>query len=124
MRRNTAVPMRKAYSQGVSKGIRVGDFLLRKMPGLMAVHAGAVGEFLALFLVACAGVVPVPFPNAALPPAPPGPAPDYPSIAPPVVEGTRVPVMTEAEREAVEVQLKKLVEQRQGSVKKKIDTSN
>jgi hypothetical protein len=66
----------------------------------------------------------VPFLNAALPPVPPGPAPDYPSIAPPVVEGTRVPVMTEAEREAVEAQLKKLVSDREGSVKKTIDKSN
>ena len=102
----------------------MGDFLLRKMPGLKAAFAGALSAFLVLFLAGCAGDVPVPFLNAALPPAPPGPAPDYPSIAPPVVEGTRIPVMTDAEREAVELQLKKLVEQRQGSVKKKIDTSN
>ena len=104
----------------------MGDFLLRKMPGLRAGFAGVMGAFLVIFLAGCAGDVPVPFLNAAaaLPPAPPGPAPDYPSIAPPVVEGTRIPVMTEAEREAVELQLKKLVEQRQGSVKKKIDTSN
>jgi hypothetical protein len=83
-----------------------------------------LGAFLALFLAGCAGEVPVPFLNAALPPAPPGPAPDYPSIAPPVVEGTRVPVMTQAEREAMEAQLKKLVSDREGSVKKKIDKSN
>ena len=80
--------------------------------------------FLALFLTSCAGEVPVPFLNAALPPAPPGPAPEYPSIQPPVVEGTRIPVMTEAEREAVEAQLKRLVEERQGKVKKTIDQSN
>ena len=66
----------------------------------------------------------MPFLNAALPPAPPGPAPEYPSIAPPVVEGTRIPIMTQAEREAVEAQLKKLVEEREGTVKKKIDKSN
>jgi hypothetical protein len=83
-----------------------------------------LAAFLALFLAGCAGEVPVPFLNAALPPAPPGPAPDYPSIAPPVVEGTRVPVMTQAEREAMEAQLKKLVSDREGSVKKKIDKSN
>jgi hypothetical protein len=90
----------------------------------MAPFAAVTGVFLALFLAACAGEVPVPFLNAALPPAPPGPAPEYPSIAPPVVEGTRIPVMTQAEREAVEAQLKKLVEDREGSVKKKIDKSN
>ena len=66
----------------------------------------------------------MPFLNAALPPAPPGPAPEYPSIAPPVAEGTRIPIMTQAEREAVEAQLKKLVEEREGTVKKKIDKSN
>ena len=94
------------------------------MSGTRTTFGLVLGVFLAFFLASCAGDVPVPFLNAALPPAPPGPAPDYPSIAPPVVEGTRVPVMTEAEREAVEAQLKKLVEQREGSVKKKIDTSN
>ena len=83
-----------------------------------------LGAFLVLSLAGCAGEVPVPFLNAALPPAPPGPAPDYPSIAPPVVEGTRVPVMTQPEREAMEAQLKKLVSDREGSVKKKIDKSN
>jgi hypothetical protein len=83
-----------------------------------------LGAFLALLLAGCAGEVPVPFLNAAPPPVPPGPAPDYPSIAPPVVEGTRVPIMTEAEREAVEAQLKKLVSDREGSVKKTIDKSN
>ena len=106
------------------KGIRVSEFLLRKMPGLKAASGAAMSALIVLFLAGCAGDVPVPFLDAALPPAPPGPAPQYPSIAAPVVEGTRVPVMTEAEREAVELQLKKLVEQRQGSVKKKIDTSN
>jgi len=102
----------------------VADLLLRKMPGMRAAFAFVLSAFLALFLAGCAGDVPVPFLNAELPPAPPGPAPEYPSIAPPVVEGTRVPVMTEAEREAVEAQLKKLVQDREGSVKKKIDTSN
>ena len=100
------------------------DFLLRKMPGMRAPFALVLAAFLALLLAGCAGEVPVPFLNAALPPAPPGPAPDYPSIAPPVVEGTRVPVMTQAEREAMEAQLKKLVSDREGSVKKKIDKSN
>ena len=100
------------------------DLLLRKMPGMRAPVALLLAAFLALFLADCAGEVPVPFLNAALPPAPPGPAPEYPSIAPPVVEGTRIPIMTQAEREAVEAQLKKLVEEREGSVKKKIDKSN
>ena len=100
------------------------DSLLRKMPGMRAPFALVLAAFLALFLTGCAGEVPVPFLNAALPPAPPGPAPEYPSIAPPVVEGTRIPVMTQAEREAMEAQLKKLVEDREGSVKKKIDKSN
>jgi len=102
----------------------VGDFLLRKMPVRVAPFAAVAGVFLALLLAGCAGEVPVPFLNAALPPAPPGPAPEYPSISPPVVEGTRIPVMTQPEREAVEAQLKKLVEDREGSVKKKIDKSN
>jgi hypothetical protein len=102
----------------------VRDLLLRKMPGMRAPVALVLAAFLALFLAGCAGEVPVPFLNAALPPAPPGPAPEYPSIAPPVVEGTRIPIMTQAEREAVEAQLKKLVEEREGSVKKKIDKSN
>ena len=99
-------------------------FLLRKTTIGRAVFAPVLGVYLAFLLGGCAGDVPVPFLNAALPPAPPGPAPDYPSITAPVVEGTRVPVMTEAEREAVEAQLKKLVEEREGSVKKKIDKSN
>jgi hypothetical protein len=94
------------------------------MPGMRAPFAFVMGAFLALFLAGCAGEVPVPFLNAALPPAPPGPAPEYPSIAPPVMQGIRIPVMTQAEREAVEAQLKKLVEEREGSVKKKIDKSN
>jgi type IV pilus biogenesis protein CpaD/CtpE len=94
------------------------------MPAMRAPVALVLAAFLALFLAGCAGEVPVPFLNAALPPAPPGPAPEYPSIAPPVVEGTRIPIMTQAEREAVEAQLKKLVEEREGTVKKKIDKSN
>jgi hypothetical protein len=102
----------------------VRDFLLRKMAGMQAPLALVLGAFLALLLAGCAGEVPVPFLNAALPPAPPGPAPEYPSIQPPVVEGTRVPVMTQAEREAMEAQLKKLVSDREGSVKKTIDKSN
>jgi hypothetical protein len=102
----------------------VADFLLRKMPGTPAASVWFMGALLALLLTGCAGEVPVPFLNAALPPAPPGPAPEYPSIAPPVVEGSRIPVMTEAERDAVEFQLKKLVSEREGSVKKKIDKSD
>jgi hypothetical protein len=101
----------------------VADFVLRKMPGMRTAFA-VLAAVLAFLLASCAGDVPVPFLNAALPPAPPGPAPEYPSIAAPVVEGTRVPVMTEAEREAVEAQLKKLVQDREGSVKTKIDKSN
>jgi hypothetical protein len=103
---------------------RVADFLLRKMPGTRAAFACLLGALLAVLLAGCAGEVPVPFLNAALPPAPPGPAPEYPSIAPPVVEGTRTPIMTEAEREALETQLKKLVAEREGNVKKKIDKSD
>jgi len=103
---------------------RLADFLLRKMPRMQAVSAPFLGLLLVVFLTGCAGEVPVPFLNAALPPAPPGPAPEYPSIAPPVVEGSRIPVMTEAERDAVETQLKKLVAEREGSVKKKIDKSD
>ena len=102
----------------------MGGLLLRNMPEMRAPFGLVLSAFLALFLAGCAGDVPVPFLSAALPPAPPGPAPEYPSIAPPVVEGTRIPVMTQAEREAVEFQLKKLVEDREGSVKKKIDKSN
>ena len=102
----------------------MGDFVLRKMPEKRALSAPLLAGFLVLFLAGCAGDVPVPFLNAALPPAPPGPAPEYPTMAPPVVEGSRAPVMTSAEREAVEAQLKKLVDDREGSVKRKIDKSN
>ena len=102
----------------------VSDVVLRKMPGTRALCAPQLAAFLVVFLAGCAGEVPVPFLNAALPPAPPGPAPQYPTMAPPAVEGSRAPVMTNAEREAVEAQLKKLVEDREGTVKRKIDKSN
>ena len=102
----------------------MGDVVLRKMPGMQGLSAPRLAAFLVLFLAGCAGDVPVPFLNAALPPAPRGPAPEYPTMSPPVVEGTRAPVMTSAEREAVEAQLKKLVADREGTVKKKIDKSN
>ncbi len=73
----------------------------------------------------CAGDVPVPFVNVALPPAGPGPAPEYPNVgSTPNTNPNEAPVMTEMERQAVEEQLKKLVADREGSVKKKIDTSN
>jgi hypothetical protein len=76
-------------------------------------------------LSGCAGDVPVPFVNAALPPAGPGPAPEYPNVgAQPNSNPNQAPVMTEMERQAVEDQLKKLVSDREGSVKKKIDSSN
>jgi hypothetical protein len=112
MRRNSAGPKPKGFGDRELKENRVRDFLLCKMPGMRAPFAFILGVFLALFLAGCAGEVPVPFLNAALPPAPP------------VVEGTRIPIMTEAEREAVEAQLKKLVQDREGSVKKTIDNSN
>src|SRR5579871_949201 len=127
MRRNSWGTEAERLRQGLHEESRVRAVLLRKMPGMRAVSAFILSALLALLLASCAsGEVPVPFlnPSAALPPAPPGPAPEYPSIQPPVVEGTRIPVMTEAERDAVEAQLKKLVSDREGKVKKTIDQSN
>lgn len=84
-----------------------------------------LGAFAALVLSGCAGDVPVPFVNVALPPAGPGPAPEYPNVgATPNASPNEAPVMTDPERQAVEEQLKKLVADREGNVKKKIDTSN
>lgn len=80
---------------------------------------------MALALAGCAGDVPVPFVNVALPPAGPGPAPEYPNVgATPAVGQNEAPVMTEMERQAVEDQLKKLVADREGNMKKKIERSN
>jgi hypothetical protein len=80
---------------------------------------------LVLTLSGCAGDVPVPFVNVALPPAGPGPAPEYPNVgATPNANPNESPVMTEMERQAVEEQLKKLVADREGSVKRKLDNSN
>jgi hypothetical protein len=80
---------------------------------------------MALALAGCAGDVPVPFVNVALPPAGPGPAPEYPHVgATPNATPNEAPVMTDMERQAVEDQLKKLVADREGNVKKKIDRSN
>jgi hypothetical protein len=78
-----------------------------------------------LLLSGCAGDVPVPFVNVALPPAGPGPAPEYPNVgAQPNANPNQAPVMTDMERQAVEDQLKQLVADRESKVKKRIDTSN
>jgi hypothetical protein len=88
------------------------------------VRAAFFGALAALVLSGCAGDVPVPFMNVALPPANPGPAPEYPNVgATPNANTNDSPVMTEMERQAVEEQLKKLVADREGNVKKKIDNS-
>jgi hypothetical protein len=90
-----------------------------------AARAAFFGALTALVLSGCAGDVPVPFVNVALPPAGPGPAPEYPNVgATPNANPNESPVMTEMERQAVEEQLKKLVADREGSVKRKIDNSN
>ena len=87
-------------------------------------RAAFFGMLAALVLSGCAGDVPVPFMNVALPPADPGPAPEYPNVgATPNTNTNDSPVMTEMERQAVEEQLKKLVADREGNVKKKIDNS-
>ena len=89
-----------------------------------SVRAAFFGMLAALVLSGCAGDVPVPFMNVALPPADPGPAPEYPNVgATPNTNTNDSPVMTEMERQAVEEQLKKLVADREGNVKKKIDNS-
>ena len=89
-----------------------------------AVCAAIFGVLAAIALAGCAGDVPVPFVNVALPPADPGPAPEYPNVgATPNTNTNDSPVMTDMERQAVEDQLKKLVSDREGNVKKKIDNS-
>lgn len=93
--------------------------------GLGIARAAIFGVLAGLMLAGCAGDVPVPFVNVALPPAGPGPAPDYPNVGvKPNSNTNEAPVMTEAERQAVEDQLKKLVSDREGTVKKRIDSSN
>jgi hypothetical protein len=88
------------------------------------VRAAIFGVFAMLALSGCAGDVPVPFVNVALPHAGPGPAPEYPNVgATPNANTNESPVMTEMERQAVEEQLKKLVADREGNVKRKIDNS-
>lgn len=80
---------------------------------------------MSLALAGCAGDVPVPFMDtASLPPAPPGPPPAFPSMLPPPPAQNQPPVMTEAERQAVEDQLRQLVADREGTVKRKIENSN
>lgn len=94
----------------------------RALRAIVAAFFAAAAGFV---LAGCAGDVPVPFVNVALPPAGPGPAPEYPNVgAQPNANPNQAPVMTEMERQAVEEQLKKLVADREGSVKKKIDSSN
>lgn len=91
----------------------------------LAARAAVFGALAGLALAGCASDVPVPFVNVALPPAGPGPAPAYPNVGvTPNSNPNEAPIMTEAERQAVEDQLRKLVNDREGSVKKRIDTSN
>ena len=106
------------HSSRVAKYRQLFEEEMRLDPDQVAVLAG-------LMLAGCAGDVPVPFVNVALPPAGPGPAPDYPNVGvKPNSNTNEAPVMTEAERQAVEDQLKKLVSDREGNVKKRIDSSN
>lgn len=109
----------------VERNPRVQGVLLRNsQKSRRSCRAALFGALLGLSLAGCAGDVPVPFVDVALPPAPPGPAPEYPSITPPAPGENQVPVMTDSERQAVEDQLKQLVAAREGSVKKKIEKSN
>lgn len=97
---------------------------LRHPNAVRYARAGLLGALLSLSLCGCAGDVPVPFMNVALPPAEAGPAPAFPSITPPPPGQNQVPVMTDAERQAVEDQLRKLVADRESTVKRKIENSN
>ena len=102
------------------------DLLLRNgRKSVRHARAALFGALLGLLLTGCAGDVPLPFLNITLPPPSSDPAPEYPNLSSPrVVEPNQAPVMTDSERQAVEDQLKKLVADRESSVKKKIDKSN
>ena len=100
----------------------MGKLLLRNTPKSVSIRQAAfMGALLGVLLSGCAGDVPIPFMSSSLPPTPPGPAPDYPTNVPPTPGTNQIPVLTESERQAVEDQLKKLVQDRENSVKKRIE---
>jgi hypothetical protein len=112
-------------SPAVERNPRVQDVLLSdRQKRFRSCRGALLGVLLGLSLSGCAGDVPVPFMNVALPPVEPGPAPAFPSVNPPAPGDNQVPVLTDAERQAVEDQLRKLVADREGSVKRKIEKSN
>jgi hypothetical protein len=86
-------------------------------------RATGIAAVFGLLLASCAGDVPIPFMNTSLPPAPANP-PDYPNLGTPNPDQKQVPVLTDSERQAVEDQLKQLVQDRENNVKKRIDKSN
>jgi hypothetical protein len=100
----------------------VGKLLLCNTPrSISFVRASLIGALFGVLLTGCAGDVPIPFMNSSLPPTPPGPAPDYPTNVAPTPGTNQLPVLTDSERQAVEDQLKKLVQDRENTIKKRID---
>lgn len=98
------------------------NLLLRNTPAHVPLkRATLIGALLGVLLSGCAGDVPIPFMNTSLPPMPPGPGPDYPTNVAPTPGTNQIPVLTDNERQAVEDQLKKLVQDRENTVKKRID---
>ncbi|MDO8533456.1 MAG: hypothetical protein Q7S17_01775 [Xanthobacteraceae bacterium] len=83
-----------------------------------ALFAAALGAF---GLAGCAGDVPIPFLDIALPPAPAGPPPPYPSMVAPADDpDSKPPVLNEVEQKRIEDQLKKYATDRETDVKKRI----
>jgi hypothetical protein len=84
-----------------------------------ALLAAALGAF---GLSGCAGDVPIPFLDIALPPTPPGPQPPYPSMVAPVDDpDSKPPLLNEVEQKNMEDQLKKVATDRETDVKKRIE---
>jgi hypothetical protein len=80
-----------------------------------------VAALAALGLSGCAGDVPIPFLDIALPPTPPGPPPPYPSMVAPVDDpDSKPPLLNEVEQKKIEDQLKKVATDRETDVKKRI----
>ncbi len=100
----------------------MGKLLLCNTPKSISYsRAALMGALLGVLLSGCAGDVPIPFMNSTLPPMPPGPGPEYPTNVAPTPGTNQVPVLTDSERSAVEDQLKKLVQDRENTVKKRIE---
>ncbi len=94
---------------------RIGHRLTPKAAFLAAALA-------ALGLSGCAGDVPIPFLDIALPPTPPGPPPPYPSMVAPVDDpDSKPPILNEVEQKKIEEQLKKVATDRETDVKKRIE---